>query len=478
MQGTSQHLRGISAAMFERYTETARRVIFFARYEASQFGAQAIEPEHILLGILREDPAQVARFVADAHRLTESIRKEIEARTALGEKTSTSVDIPLSGLAKRVLAFAAEEAERLSSRWIGPEHLLLGLLRVETSMASEILRERGLRLNGVRADIEAGTPQAGGPPTYRWEREVYHLLAEATVRVRRALEHAPHEEFEPGQTAVRNGVRPVDYPLGIPATGQTALKGRVALVTGAGRGIGRAVALALAAAGAGVALVARSRDEIERVAAEILEGGGVATAIPADVSRSEDVKNAFEAAREALGPVEILVNNAGVARSALTWKTDDELWRSTIETNLNGTFYCMREALPSMLEQGWGRVVNVASVAGKVGAPYISAYTASKHGVVGLTRSAALEVATRGVTVNAICPGYVDTPMTDGSVATIVEKTSMSPEQARKRLEQLSPQNRVMEPEEVAYLVLVLTSDLARGINGQAINLDGGGVTG
>jgi NAD(P)-dependent dehydrogenase (short-subunit alcohol dehydrogenase family) len=248
-------------------------------------------------------------------------------------------------------------------------------------------------------------------------------------------------------------------------------------VTGGGRGIGRAVAVALAAEGAQVAVTARSAGEIEAVAAEIERAGGSAAAVALDVADPAEVRRAFAEARERLGEVDVLVNNAGVARSSLSWKTDDELWRLTIDTNLAGTFYCMREALGPMIERRWGRVVNVASVAGKTGAPYISAYAASKHGVVGLTRSAALEVATYGVTVNAVCPGYVDTPMTDYSVATIVEKTGVGPDEARRRLEATSPQRRLITPEEVAFLVVALTREEARGVNGQAINLDGGGVT-
>jgi NAD(P)-dependent dehydrogenase (short-subunit alcohol dehydrogenase family) len=252
---------------------------------------------------------------------------------------------------------------------------------------------------------------------------------------------------------------------------------RVALVTGGGRGIGRAIALRFAAAGLDVAVAARSNAEIGEVAALVSEAGRRAFPVVMDVADPGSVRDAFASVREALGPVDVLVNNAGIARSALLWKTDDTLWRSIVDTNLSGTFYCMREALPSMIERGWGRVINIASVAGKVGAPYISAYTASKHAVVGLTRAAALETATRGVTVNARCPGYVDTPMTDFSVGTIVEKTQMSPEAARDRLRALSPQNRILTSDEVAYLALALVADDARGINGQAINIDGGGVT-
>ncbi|HQR39110.1 MAG TPA: SDR family NAD(P)-dependent oxidoreductase [Blastocatellia bacterium] len=256
-----------------------------------------------------------------------------------------------------------------------------------------------------------------------------------------------------------------------------SLEGRVALVTGGGRGIGRSVALALSTAGARVAVAARTRNEIDDVAAEIVEAGGQCIAVVLDVTSADAVREAFADVATRLGAIDVLVNNAGIARSALSWKTDDELWRSTIETNLSGTFYCMRAALGGMVERKWGRVINIASVAGKVGAAYVSAYVASKHAVIGLTRSAALEVATHGVTVNAICPGYVDTPMTDNSARIIHEKTGMSLEDARRKLESMSPQNRIITCEEVAFLTLALTNDDARGINGQAINVDGGAVT-
>lgn len=247
-------------------------------------------------------------------------------------------------------------------------------------------------------------------------------------------------------------------------------------MTGGGRGIGRAVALELARAGADVVVSARTGSETEAVAGEVRALGRRAAAVTADVARPEDVRALFAAARQALGRVDVLVNAAGIAPSALTWKTDDATWRAAIETNLSGAFYCMREALPGMLEAGWGRVVNVASIAGKTGYAYISAYAASKHGLLGLTKCAAIEVAARGVTVNAVCPGYVDTPMTDVSVARIVEKTGLAAADVRRRIEETSPQKRLFTPAEVSALVLFLCGDAARGITGQALSLDGGTV--
>jgi 3-hydroxybutyrate dehydrogenase len=254
------------------------------------------------------------------------------------------------------------------------------------------------------------------------------------------------------------------------------LAGRTALVTGGGRGIGRAVALDLARAGASVAVSARTAAEVEAVAAEARGLGAKAAAVVADVARPEAVRQMFRAAREALGPIDIVVCGAGVAPSAPVVKTSEEQWRAAIETNLSGSFYCLREALGPMAERGWGRAIVVASIAGKTGLPYIAAYAASKHGVLGLVKCAALEVAARGVTVNAVCPGYVDTPMTDTSVARISEKTGHSAADIRKRLEETSPQKRLFTSQEVSSLVLFLCGDQARGINGQAINLDGGTV--
>lgn len=256
------------------------------------------------------------------------------------------------------------------------------------------------------------------------------------------------------------------------------LKDKTALITGGGRGIGRAIAIEFAREGARVALVARTARQVEEVADEIrstYEVEAVATAC--DVSDAGSVARAFASVAESFGGgVDILVNNAGVAESAPLVKTSDELWQRIIAVNLTGTFLCTRAALPAMIQRAWGRVINVASVAGKTGAPYISAYTASKHGVLGLTRCAALEVATKGVTVNAICPGYVETEMAAQAITNIKSKTGKSEQEARDVLNRMSPQNRLVTPEEVAALALLLASDEGRGINGQAINVDGGSL--
>lgn len=252
------------------------------------------------------------------------------------------------------------------------------------------------------------------------------------------------------------------------------LSGKRALVTGGGRGIGRVVALDLARQGVAVAVSSRTAAERDAVAAEVKALGVASAAVPCDVSKAEDVREAFRKARAALGGVDILVNGAGVAPSSLVARTTDELWHQAIETNLSGAFYCLREALPEMAERGWGRVVNVASIAGKRGAAYIAAYSASKHGLLGLTKCAALEVVEKGVTVNAVCPGYVDTPMTDAGVTRMAGKTGRSEAEIRKHLEDMSPQKRLFTSEEVSALVLFLCTDAARGITGQALSLDGG----
>lgn len=255
------------------------------------------------------------------------------------------------------------------------------------------------------------------------------------------------------------------------------LKDKVALITGGGRGIGRAIAFAFAREGARVAVLARTNEQVAQVASEITSECGVeAMHAECDVSVKESVEHACRNVLERFGQVDILVNNAGIAESAPVSKTSDELWERHISINLNGTFYCTRALLPQMFGRGWGRIINIASIAGKTGAPYISAYTASKHAVVGLTRAVALEVATRGVTVNAICPGYVETEMAAQAINNITTKTGKTSEEARDILNHMSPQNRLITPEEVAALALLLASEEGRGINGQAINIDGGTV--
>ena len=244
------------------------------------------------------------------------------------------------------------------------------------------------------------------------------------------------------------------------------LNDKVALITGGGRGIGRAIALIFAQHGAHVAVAARTREQVEIVAGET---GG--TALVCDVSNPDQVAEIFADIKP-----DILVNNAGIAESATLVNTTDELWHRHLSINLYGTFYCTRAALPAMLEKRWGRIINIASIAAKTGAPYIAAYAASKHGVLGLTRAVAMEVAASGVTVNAICPGYVDTEMVSRGVEQITSKTGRSADEALEILKRMSPQNRLVTAEEVAALALLLASEEGRGITGQGINIDGGSV--
>jgi 3-hydroxybutyrate dehydrogenase len=256
------------------------------------------------------------------------------------------------------------------------------------------------------------------------------------------------------------------------------LENRLALITGGGRGIGRAIAIAFAREGAPVAVASRTFKQVREVAREIKkEFAGEALPLKCDVRNRVSVLDVFDKFRIHFGRgPDIVVNNAGVAKSELFVRTDERFWEEHLSTNLGGTFRFTHAALPEMIERGWGRVINIASIAGKTGAPYISAYAASKHGVLGLTRSLALEVAAQGITVNAICPGYVDTEMTAQGIANIVARTGKPAKQALHMLERMSPQNRLITAEEVAALAVLLASEEGRGINGQAINIDGGTV--
>jgi NAD(P)-dependent dehydrogenase (short-subunit alcohol dehydrogenase family) len=249
-----------------------------------------------------------------------------------------------------------------------------------------------------------------------------------------------------------------------------------ALVTGASRGIGAAIARVLAVDGSRLTLLGRNRDALQRLAAE-LPGRGHGIAL-ADVSDEAEVRAAFEAARAERGPIAILVNNAGAAESAPFAKTSLDLWQRMLAVNLTGTFLCAREALPDMLSNRRGRIVNIASTAGQKGYAYVAAYAAAKHGVIGLTRSLALEVAARGdITVNAVCPGYTETELLRESIANVVAKTGRSAEAARARFAAANPQGRIVQPAEVADAVRWLCGDGAASVNGQSISVSGGEVT-
>lgn len=245
----------------------------------------------------------------------------------------------------------------------------------------------------------------------------------------------------------------------------------VALVTGAGRGIGAGVALALSRGGYAVALTARSREQLDETAAEC---PGPTLVLPADMTAPGAVDELLDRVEEQWAAPEVVVANAGAGVSASVERTTDEQWQQMLDLNLTAPFRLLRRTIPAMKSAGHGRIVVVASVAAKLGEPYISAYTASKHGVLGLVRSAAMELARTGVTVNAVCPGYVDTPMTDATVQGIVDKTGRTPEQARAALEAKQPINRLITVDEVVEAVLTCVRN--GGMTGQGINVDGGGL--
>lgn len=254
-----------------------------------------------------------------------------------------------------------------------------------------------------------------------------------------------------------------------------SLSNKRVLITGGSKGIGRAIALAFAGAGARVAITSRTQAGAQPVADEIARLGGQSLALGGDVSEPGAVAALREAVEQAWGGLDVLVNNAGIAGSHKFLGHPDELWHRILNVNLTGVYYVTKAFAPGMATQQWGRIINIASIAGKVGAKYVAAYTASKHGVLGLTRSLAVELAPH-VTVNAICPGYVNTPMTDSAIENIVARTGMSPKEARAFFEKTNPQGRLIEPDEVAAVALLLASDSARGVTGQAINVDGGAV--
>lgn len=246
---------------------------------------------------------------------------------------------------------------------------------------------------------------------------------------------------------------------------------RTVLVTGASRGIGAAIARALAADGHRVACAARAAAPLEAFAASI---GGLA--VPFDVTDRTALAPALARVEAALGPVEVLVSNAGISGSAPFAKVADADWDATIEVNLSAGFRLARAVVPGMVARGFGRVVFVASNAGLAGYAYTAAYCAAKHGVVGLMRSMAVELARTGVTVNAVCPGFVETDMARDAIDRIAATTGRDAGEARAALERLNPQRRLIQPEEVAHAVRGLVDDAARGVNGQALVVDGGQV--
>ena len=255
------------------------------------------------------------------------------------------------------------------------------------------------------------------------------------------------------------------------------LTGQHALITGATRGIGAAIADTLARLGADLTILGRDRPLLDQRAGSLAGSHGVKIHVEtADVADSTAIAKAFESAIAANGPVSILVNNAGSGKSAPFHKMERALWDSMIAVNLTGTFVCTQAALPAMLEAGYGRIINISSTAGLKGYGYVSAYCAAKHAVVGLTRSLALETAKKGVTVNAVCPGYTETGLVRETIDNIVAKTGRSVEDATAELAASNPQGRLVQPWEVAETVAWLALPASASITGQAIPVAGGEV--
>lgn len=247
---------------------------------------------------------------------------------------------------------------------------------------------------------------------------------------------------------------------------------RTSIVTGGGTGIGRGIALSLARAGITVGVTGRRRDRLDETASLVREAGGTVHVQTMDVTDDADVRRGVGALAEAMGGLDILVNNAGVGGPNACSQDGEDRWDTVVRTNLDGTFYCCRAAAP-LLRDG-GRVVNISSVLGKFGVPGYTAYCASKHGVIGLTRALALELAPRKITVNAICPGWVETVMAEDGMKLIAEASSTTYDQARKDALAMVPMGEMIDPGEIGDLVAYLCSDAARNLSNQSLSLCGG----
>jgi 3-oxoacyl-[acyl-carrier protein] reductase len=255
------------------------------------------------------------------------------------------------------------------------------------------------------------------------------------------------------------------------------LNGKVAIVTGASRGIGREIAFRLARSGAVVVLASRNEVELQGLAGIVTAEGGTAVAVATDVSSPSAVKALTSATLAQFGKIDILINNAGTNYISSLVLSDDARWREMFETNVFAVYYCTKSVLPAMIRAKAGRIINIASIAGVVGAAHDSAYSASKAAVIGFTKSIALEVARLGITVNAICPWHVDTAMMREAMAARAQMFGHNGEEYLKKVVAHHPQRRLIKPREVAALALFLSSEDAAGINGQALNQCGGAVT-
>jgi NAD(P)-dependent dehydrogenase (short-subunit alcohol dehydrogenase family) len=254
------------------------------------------------------------------------------------------------------------------------------------------------------------------------------------------------------------------------------LKGRVAFITGASGGIGGAIARIFAQEGASVGLAARRVDKLETLAAELRKAGAKTSVSKCDLLKDQDILNAVRKTVKELGPIDILVSCAGLVSFEAVHKLPDNVWDRTMQVNAKAPFVAIREVLPSMLERKYGRIVNVASVSGKIGLAYRSAYAASKHALLGLNRALAAEVAEHGITANCICPTFVATEMFDESIQKWADETGKTFDQMSEELRQKVPMKRFIAPEECAPLALLLASEENGGMTAQAINVDGGFV--